>query len=327
MSSTANPIPASTVADTSKPRRKKSLISQLFSRWESPVAGYLFIAPWLIGFFALTLYPMIQSLYYSFTDFSLLNAPNWIGIRNYEKILTVDEKFVTSLKVTFLYVAGTVPLRLIAALMVAVLLNKNVRGMYFYRTAIYFPSLIGGSIAVSILWKNIFGRDGFINNVLLVFGIHATGWINNPDTALGTLVLLVVWQFGSAMVIFLAGLKQIPNDLYEASSVDGAKKVSQFFHITLPMLSPSIYFNLILGFIGSFQMFTPAFIITNNGGPMNSTFVYALYLYERAFGRLEMGYASALAWIMLLIIVAVTSIISITSKYWVFYESETGRNR
>ncbi|WP_310226379.1 sugar ABC transporter permease [Paenibacillus qinlingensis] len=313
--------------NVSKQIRKKTLISRINSRWESPVAGYLFIGPWLIGFLALTLYPMIQSLYYSFTDFSLLNAPNWIGTRNYEKILTVDDKFLKSLKVTFLYVIGSVPLRLIAALLIAVLLNKNVRGISFYRTAIYFPSLIGGSIAVSLLWKNMFSRDGFINDILHLFGVQGTGWTNNPDTALGTLVLLVVWQFGSAMVIFLGGLKQIPTDLYEASSVDGAKKISQFFRITLPMLSPSIYFNLIMGFIGSFQMFTPALIITNNGGPMSSTFVYALYLYERAFGRMEMGYASALAWIMLIIIVIVTSTISLTSKYWVFYESETGRKR
>jgi multiple sugar transport system permease protein len=327
MSPITTPVTASTTADSTKQTRKKSGASRFNSRWESPIAGYLFIAPWLIGFFGLTLYPMIQSLYYSFTDFSLLEAPNWIGTRNYEKIFTVDDKFLISLKVTFLYVISSVPLRLIAALLVAVLLNKNVKGMSLYRTAIYFPSLIGGSIAVSILWKNILGRDGFINNVLQMFGIQGTGWTDNPDTALSTLVLLVVWQFGSAMVIFLAGLKQIPNDLYEASAVDGAKKIRQFFHITLPLLSPTIYFNLIMGIIGSFQMFTPAFIITNNGGPMNSTFVYALYLYERAFGRMEMGYASALAWIMLLIIVAATSIISLSSKYWVFYESETGRKK
>jgi multiple sugar transport system permease protein len=327
MRSATKPATASRTAETPKQTRKKPWFSRLNSRWESPVAGYLFIAPWLIGFFALTFYPMILSLYYSFTDFSLLDAPNWIGTRNYEKILTVDDKFVTSLKVTFLYVVSSVPLRLIAALMVALLLNKNVRGMYFYRTAIYFPSLIGGSIAVSILWKNIFGQDGFINNALLIFGIHGTSWTNNPDTALGTLVLLAAWQFGSAMIIFLAGLKTIPNDLYEASAIDGAKKTKQFFYITLPMLTPTIYFNLIMGIISSFQMFTPAFIITNNGGPMNATFVYALYLYERAFGRLEMGYASALAWIMLLIIVAMTSIIALSSKYWVFYESETGRKK
>ncbi|MCZ8516411.1 sugar ABC transporter permease [Paenibacillus filicis] len=295
-------------------------------RWDSPIAGYLFISPWIIGFLTLTLYPMIQSLYYSFTDFSLLEAPNWVGVRNYEKILTSDDKFIQSIKVTFMYVITSVPLRMVAALFIAMLLAKNVKGMSAYRTAIYFPSLIGGSIAVSILWRNIFGKEGYINHILGYFGIGSTAWVNNPDTALGTLVLLVVWQFGSAMVIFLAGLKQIPADLYEASSVDGAGKVRQFFNITLPMLSPTIYFNLVMGIISSFQMFTPAMIITQ-GGPMASTYVYALYLYERGFGQLQMGYASGLAWIMLLLIAASTSVIFITSKYWVFYESEGSRRR
>ncbi|TDG00465.1 carbohydrate ABC transporter permease [Paenibacillus piri] len=294
-------------------------------RWDSPVAGYIAISPWLLGFLVLTLYPMVQSLYYSFTDFSLLEAPNWIGLRNYEKIST-DATFYQSVKVTFIYVLCSVPLRLVAALLIAVLLAKNVKGMSAYRTMIYFPSLIGGSIAVSILWKNIFGKDGYINYLLSHLGIEGTGYVTNPDTALGTLILLVVWQFGSAMVIFLAGLKQIPNDLYEASSVDGAGKVTQFFKITLPMLSPTIYFNTVMGIIGAFQMFTPAMIITH-GGPMNSTYVYALYLYDRAFSQLQMGYASGLAWVMLLIIAASTSIIFVTSKYWVFYESEGGRKR
>ncbi|MEK3725524.1 carbohydrate ABC transporter permease [Paenibacillus sp. FSL H8-0034] len=295
-------------------------------RWESPIAGYLFISPWLLGFLGLTLYPMLQSLYYSFTDFSLLEEPSWVGLGNYNRIITSDERFIQAVKVTFIYVAASVPLRLVAALMVAILLAKNIRGMSAYRTAIYFPSLIGGSIAVAILWKNIFGKEGFVNNILAHFGIEGTGWVTNPDTALWTLVLLVGWQFGSAMVIFLAGLKQIPNDLYEASSVDGAGKATQFFRITLPMLSPTIYFNSIMGIIGAFQMFTPAMIITN-GGPANSTYVYSLYLYERAFSRLQMGYASGLAWIMLLIIVASTAVIFLTSKYWVFYESEGGKSK
>ncbi|MDF2961281.1 MAG: transporter permease [Paenibacillus sp.] len=293
-------------------------------RWDSPFAGYLFISPWLLGFLTLTLYPMIQSLYYSFTDFSLLEAPNWVGLRNYERILTSDDKFIQSVKVTFIYVLSSVPLRMAAALFIAMLLVKNVKGMSAYRTAIYFPSLIGGSIAVSILWRNIFGREGYINHILSYFGIEGTGWVNNPDTALGTLVLLVVWQFGSAMVIFLAGLKQIPTDLYEASSVDGAGRINQFFNITLPMLSPTIYFNLIMGIISAFQMFTPAMIITQ-GGPMGSTYAYALYLYERGFSQLQMGYASGLAWIMLVMIAASTAVIFLTSKYWVFYESEGGK--
>ncbi|MFC5449722.1 carbohydrate ABC transporter permease [Paenibacillus aestuarii] len=300
-------------------KKRKSFLS----RWDAPIAGYLFILPWLIGFFGLTAYPMILSLYYSFTDYTLMEPVSWVGARNYERIFTADDKFIQSIKVTFMYVIASVPLKLIAALLVAVVLNKAMRGISAYRTAIYFPSLIGGSIAVSLLWRNIFGVDGIFNKILGIFGIGGTGWVTNPSTALWTLVLLTVWQFGSSMVIFLAGLKQIPNDLYEASSVDGANKFVQFFKITLPMLSPTLYFNLIMGVINAFQMFTSAYVITN-GGPMNSTYVYALYLYERAFSRYQLGYSSALAWIMLVIIVIVAVIIAGTSKYWVFYETESG---
>lgn len=291
-------------------------------RWDSPLAGYLFISPWLIGFLALTAYPMLLSLYYSFTNYTLMKPIEWVGLDNYERIIMADDKFAQSLKLTFYYVLASVPLKLIAALMVALLLKKAVRGISVYRTAIYFPSLIGASIAVSLLWKNIFGVDGFFNQVLGFFGIPGTGWVTNPDTALWSLIGLSVWQFGSSMVIFLAGLKQIPNDLYEASAVDGAGKLKQFFKITLPMLSPTLFFNLIMGVINSFQMFTPAYVITG-GGPMNSTYVYALYLYERAFSRYQLGYSSSLAWIMLILIVAAAVIINLTSKYWVFYESES----
>ncbi|MEF2245842.1 MULTISPECIES: carbohydrate ABC transporter permease [unclassified Paenibacillus] len=311
-----------TVADSDAILGKKKRRSFL-SRWDAPIAGYLFIAPWLIGFIGLTAYPMLLSLYYSFTDYTLMEPISWVGFENYKHIFTADSKFVTSVKVTFLYVIASVPLKLIAALLVALALNKAIRGISAYRTAIYFPSLIGGSIAVSLLWSNIFGVDGLFNKILAMFGIKGMGWITSPDTAIWMLILLTTWQFGSSMVIFLAGLKQIPKDLYEASDVDGAGKMRQFFNITLPMLSPSLYFNLIMGIINAFQMFTAAFVITQ-GGPMNSTYVYALYLYERAFSRYQLGYSSALAWIMLLMIVVFAAIIAGTSKYWVFYESESG---
>ncbi|MFM9280564.1 carbohydrate ABC transporter permease [Paenibacillus jiagnxiensis] len=295
-------------------------------RWDAPIAGYLFISPWLIGFLFLTLYPMLLSLYYSFTDYTLMEPISWVGLENYQRILTEDDKFVQSVKVTFVYVLASVPLKLIAALLVAIVLSRAVKGISFYRTAIYFPSLIGGSIAVSLLWRNIFGVDGFFNQLLAMVGITGKGWVSSPDTALWSLILLSTWQFGSAMVIFLAGIKQIPADLYEASAVDGANRFVQFFRVTLPMLSPTIYFNLIMGVINAFQMFTSAYVITN-GGPMNSTFVYALYLYERAFSRYQLGYASSLAWIMLVMIVIVSAVIALTSKYWVFYESDTGGKR
>jgi len=311
---------------TNKASRKRTFSFSLKGRWESPIAGYLFISPWLLGFLLLTLWPMLQSLYYSLTKFTLLDAPEWVGLRNFERIFQDDETFRQSLKVTLLFVVLSVPLKLFSALMVAMLLNKKIKGISIYRTLIYLPSLIGSSIAVAVLWKNIFGIDGFINKFLSVFGIQGISWISSPETALGTLILLVAWQFGSSMVIFLAGLKQVPAELYEASSVDGASKIRQFFSITLPMLSPVLLFNLVLQTIGSFQMFTQAFIITK-GGPVNSTYMYALYLYDRAFARYDMGYASALAWILLVIIGIATAIIFASSRYWVFYETEGSRKR
>lgn len=300
------------------------VIRKLQGKGETNWAGYVFISPWLLGFLLLTLWPIAQSFYLSFTDYSLLADPVWTGTDNYKKIFTNDDDFIKSLKVTFTFVLVSLPLKLFFSLMVAMLLNKNVRGMNLYRTAIYFPSLIGGSIAVSLLWRNIFGLDGYVNEVLSWFGIAGIGWISNPDTALSSLVLLNIWQFGSTMVIFLAGLKQIPQELYESASVDGASKIRKFFHITLPLLSPVMFFNLILGIIGSFQMFTAALIITK-GGPVHSTYMYALFLYEKAFKHFQMGYASALAWILLVIVAIITALNFFASRYWVFYETD-GRN-
>ncbi|NHN34909.1 carbohydrate ABC transporter permease [Paenibacillus agricola] len=294
-------------------------------RWDAPFAGYLFILPWLLGFLLLTLWPMLQSLYFSFTDYSLLTAPKWVGLKNFEAIFK-DRFFYNSLKVTFLYVITSVPLRLIFALFVAMLLAKNIKFVAFYRTAVYLPSLLGASIAVALLWKHIFSRDGFVNDLLALVGVLPKNWVGLPETALGTLVLLGVWQFGSAMIIFLAGLKQIPKEMYEASSIDGAGKSRQFLSITLPMLSPVILFNLIMGMIGAFQMFTKAYVVTE-GGPMNTTEVYGLYLYDKAFTDMEMGYASALAWILLGLIAVATIINFVASKYWVFYETEGGGSR
>lgn len=287
------------------------------------VAGYLFISPWLIGFLLLTLWPIIRSFYLSFTEYSLLEDPTWVGFANYSDIFLNDRLFRQSLHVTFAFVLFSVPLKLLFSLLIAMLLNRSIRGINAYRTAIYFPSLIGGSIAVSVLWRNIFDLKGYVNHILGWFGIEGVGWLSNPDTSLATLVLLNTWQFGSTMVIFLAGLKQIPQDLYESAAVDGASRLRKLIHITLPMLSPVMFFNLVLSIIGSFQMFTSAFIITN-GGPANSTYMYALFLFEKAFKNYQMGYASALAWILLVIIAALTAINFLASRYWVYYESEGG---
>ncbi len=287
---------------------------------ENNLAGYLFISPWLLGFLLLTVWPVTQSFYLSFTDYPLIADPTWIGGANYDRIFTSDKTFIQSLKVTFTFVLIVVPLKLAFSLIVAMLLNRQMKGMSIYRTAIYFPSLIGASVAVSVLWRNMFGVDGYINGVLQWFGIQGMGWISHPDTALGTLITLDTWQFGSTMVIFLAGLKQIPNEMYEAASVDGASKIRKFFSITLPMLSPVMFFNLVLEIIQSFQMFTAAFVITQ-GGPVDSTYMYAYFLYEKAFRHFQMGYASALAWILLVIVAILTAINFLASRYWVFYES------
>ncbi|WP_183560660.1 carbohydrate ABC transporter permease [Paenibacillus endophyticus] len=315
---TETAIPSLQATKPTKPRQKQ--------KGTHHVAGYLFISPWLIGFLLLTLWPIAQSFYLSFTEYSLLEDPVWTGADNYTKIFASDTTFTKSLSVTFMFVLFSVPLKLFFSLMVALALNKSIRGMNLYRTAIYFPSLIGGSIAVAALWRNMFGIDGYINQVLAWFGVEGVGWISNPDTSLGTLILLNTWQFGSTMVIFLAGLKQVPQELYESASVDGAGKVRKFISITLPMLSPVMFFNLVLGIIGSFQTFTSAFIITK-GGPINSTYMYAMFLYEKAFKHYQMGYASALAWILLTIVALLTIINFMASKYWVFYESDGGKTK
>ncbi|MDF2644350.1 MAG: YesP [Paenibacillus sp.] len=282
--------------------------------------AYLFLLPWLVGFFCLTLGPMLGSLYLSFTKFNLLNAPRWLGLDNYVQIFNEDDSFYHSMGLTFQYALLSVPLRLIFALMVALALNKGIRALGVYRTVYYIPSLLGGSVAIAIVWRKIFDGDGLFNQFLSWFGIQGPSWVAHPDYILSTIITLSVWQFGSAMVIFLAGLKQVPADLYEASQVDGAGKVRQFFQITLPLLSPVIFFNLVMSIINSFQVFTPGYVIGDGrGGPLNSTLFYTLYLYLKGFSFFDMGYASALAWIMLVVIGVLTAIVFMTSKYWVFY--------
>ncbi|MDP4098862.1 sugar ABC transporter permease [Paenibacillus sp. P96] len=291
------------------------------------LTAYMFLLPWLIGFFCLTLGPMLGSLYLSMTKFNLFSPPVWIGLDNYITIFTEDSTFTGSLAVTFKYVFLSVPLRLTFALLVAMALNKGIRALGIYRTVYYLPSLLGGSVAISIVWRQLFEGTGLVNQFLASLGIQGPSWISHPDYVVYTIVTLSVWQFGSAMVIFLAGLKQIPADLYEASQVDGAGKMRQFFRITLPLLSPVIFFNLIMSIINSFQAFTPAFMIGDGrGGPLDATMFYTLYLYLKGFSFFDMGYASALAWIMVVIIAIFTAVVFITSKYWVFYgDGKEGR--
>lgn len=302
-----------------KSKKKKAV-----SRQADNAVAYLLMAPWLVGFIGLWLIPAIISIYYSFTDFNLLNDPKIIGFANYARAFTQDETFVQALKVTFLYVLVLVPLRLAFALFVAMLLNKKHKGLGLYRTLYYVPSIIGGSIAVSVVWKQIFGNKGVVMTLLSVFGIQqTTSFLGNPKTALSVIILMGVWQFGSSMLIFLSALKQIPYTLYESAMVDGAKPSYTFFRITLPMLTPTIFFNLILQIINGFRVFTESYVITD-GGPLDSTLSYVLYLYRRAFTYFDMGYSCALAWILVAIIAVFTVIIFKTQKNWVYYESEEG---
>lgn len=281
----------------------------------------VFLLPWLIGFLFLTFGPMLASFYISFTDYNILQPPNWVGLANYVTMFTDDPLFVKSMKVTFVYVLTSVPLKLTVALGVALLLNKGLRGLGLYRTLYYIPSILGGSVAVSFLWRQIFERDGLFNMLLLKFGIQGENWISNPKYALSSIVLLSTWQFGASMVIFLAGLKQISNDYYEASAIDGASRFRQFWSITMPMLTPIILFNLVMQTISAFQSFTHAFVISNGtGGPINSTLLYSIYLYKKGFTFFQMGYASALAWWLLIIIGGLSLIIFRTSNKWVHYE-------
>ncbi len=283
--------------------------------------GYLFLLPWLAGFLCLTVGPTLASLYLSFTNFDLVQSPRWIGAANYVRIATNDVKFVDSLKVTFLYVALAVPLKLAFAMAVAMALNKGIRGLPLYRAIFYLPSLLGASVAIAVLWRTLFSGDGLVNRILAVVGYHGPSWISDPDYAIYTLVLLSIWQFGSPMIIFLAGLRQIPQDVYEAASLEGASKRRQFFKITLPLLTPVVFFNAIVQTIDAFKAFTPAFIISEGtGGPVRATLFYTLYLYQEAFAYFRMGYAAALAWILVLIIAVFTAFSFLTARYWVHYD-------
>jgi len=287
------------------------------------LAGYIFIAPWLIGFFVFAIIPILASLALSFTRYDILSPPKWTGFANYVQIFTQDERFRTALAVTFIYVFVHVPLRLAFALGVAMLFRRSRRMVGLYRSLFYIPSVIGGSIAVAVMWRQLFGAEGALNSLLEGLGLmkQPISWIGNPDTALWSLIALAVWQFGSPMLIFLAGLKQIPQSLYEAASIDGAGEWQKFFRITLPALTPIIFFNFIMQTINGFKAFTQAYVITE-GGPFDRTLVYALYLFQQAFSYYSMGYGSALAWILLAIVAVFTAVIFKSSSYWVFYEAE-----
>ncbi|MFI5658786.1 carbohydrate ABC transporter permease [Streptomyces sp. NPDC051684] len=286
--------------------------------------AYVFLSPWMIGAVVLTLVPMAVSLYLSFTDYNLFDPPKWIGLRNYTDMLTDDPRYWRSVGTTMLYVVVAVPLKLGLALGVAMLLKNLSRGRAFYRSAFYAPSLLGASMSIALVWRALFNDGGTISRGLGAIGIHTGGWVGNADLSVYVIVLLTVWQFGAPMVIFLAGLQQISPDLYEAAALDGAGRWRQFVSVTVPMLSPVVFFNLVLEVINSFQVFTPAFAVSGGeGGPADSTLFYTLYLYERGFTASHMGYASAMAWLLLIAIGVVTLILFRTSRSWVFYADDT----
>lgn len=288
------------------------------------LCGYVFSLPFILGFLVFTIIPILISFYLSFTDYSITSKPKWIGFDNYIRMFTDDPRFLKSIGVTLYYVLVSVPLKLAFALVVAFILTRNSRMMSFYRSVYYLPSLIGGSVAVILVWKELFASEGLVNVLVSALGFEKISWLGDPRFAMWILVLLAVWQFGSSMIIFAAGLKQIPLTYYEAARIDGASLVQQFFKITLPCLSPVILFNLVMQTISGFMSFTQAFIITE-GGPSDSTLFYALYLYKHAFNFFEMGYASAMAWVLLIMVAIVTAIIFKTSDAWVFYESKGGK--
>lgn len=284
-------------------------------------AGFFFILPWLIGFLVFKAYPMLSSLYYSFTDFNLFKGTNVIGtFQNYIDVFKTP-KITKALWTTFKYAFMTVPLKLIFALFIAYILNFKIKGVNLFRTAYYVPSILGGSVAIAVLWKAVFRDDGLLNTLLGFVGIDGPSWLSDTHYALFVICLLRIWQFGSAMVLFLAALKGVSQDLYEAASIDGAGKWRQFFTITVPIITPVVFYNLITQLAQAFQEFNGPFIITQ-GGPRGSTTLVSLLIYNSAFKQYDMGMASAMAWVLFIVLVFFTSIAFISQKYWVFYGDE-----
>jgi len=303
-----------TSADTLAPPRKKRMS---LGRREA-IFFYIFIAPWLIGLLVFTVGPIIASLYYSFSDYAIVAAPDFIGLANYIRAFTKDRLFWKSLGNTFYYVGIGVPLRVIFAFLLASLLNADIKGRLFYRIAYYVPSIIPG-VASAVLWIILLNpKLGMVNLILGLFGVPTINWLGNPAWSKPAMILMSLWGVGGSMVIYLAGLQSIPISLYEAADIDGAGRLGKFWHVTIPLMTPTILFNLVTQIIGSFQVFGSAFIMTG-GGPLNSTRFYMLHLYEYAFNSFKMGYASALAWVLLVIILAFTMLVFRSSTAWVFY--------
>ncbi len=295
--------------------------SDLHPKTRDNIAGLSFVSLYTIGLLVFTAYPFITSLYYSLTDYNTLYDANFIGFGNFVKMFTQDKRFWTSFWVTIKFSVIGVPLKLFFSLLVALILAKSTKFIKVYRAAFYIPSLLGGGVAVAMTWKQLWDIDGAINKLLGVFGIPARSWLMDPDTALYILILLGMWAFGSQMLVFLAAIKEVPVSLHEAAILDGASPVQRFFKITLPMITPSLFFNLINGIIGSLQAFNSAYLVTG-GAPLNTTLFYGLYQYRQGFEYHNMGYASAMAWFLLVVIVAMTAITFKSSSAWVYYQGD-----
>jgi multiple sugar transport system permease protein len=288
------------------------------------IEGYIAISPWLIGFLVFTAGPMIASLYFSFTNWRIMVDPKWVGLDNYIKMFSDDPNFYHSLGVTFTYVALALPLNLVLGLALSLLLNHKLPGISIFRTVFYLPVVLSG-VAVALMWMWLLNPDyGVVNSILESFGIAGPRWFYDPDTALLSIVLMNVWRVGGGAIIYLAGLQNIPPNLYEAAEIDGAGIWGKLWNVTIPMLTPTLFFQLVMEAIDAFQIFTAAYIITG-GGPMRSTLFYMLYMFRTAFTDFDMGYASALAWVMGIIILAFTAFVFKSSPMWVYYESEVKR--
>lgn len=278
-----------------------------------------FLAPWLIGMIGLTLGPMLYSLFLSFTRYNLLQPPQFVGLENFRR-LAADPRYWDSVRVTLHYVVLSVPLVLVVSMVVALMMNSAIRFITAYRALFYLPSLLGASVAIATLWRQVFGDSGLVNNALAAIGIEHGSWIGDPATALYAIIALNGWAFGSTMIIFLAGLRQVPQELTEAAAVDGASRLRRFWSVTLPSMSPLIFFSVLLDTVHAFQAFTGAYVISGGeGGPSDSTLFYTLYLYRQGFAQLNMGYASAMAWVLVVVLAAFTGVLFFSARYWVHY--------
>ncbi len=289
--------------------------------YENRKLGFLFVLPFVLGVLGFKLFPFVASFALSFTQYDLIDPPEWVGLQNYAELATADPLFRKSLSVTLLFAALAVPLRVGFALFIAHVLNFKLRGINFFRSAFYLPSILGGSIATAVLWKFLFAKAGLVNLLMMKVGLQPIAWLADEHYSMWTIVLLFTWQFGSAMVIFLAALQNVPQSLYEAAEIDGANRWQQFWRITVPLITPVIFFNLIMQMVQAFQEFNGPYMITE-GGPLSSTYVLALYIYDQSFRFFNLGYGAALSWVLFALVGALSAISFWSSRYWVFYSGE-----